>query len=102
MRRLRTLARVLVLTCTLILTGCAISRPAIERQTVWATMGTPARITDDREVEHLIRVDGELVPSRGVLRGMVAIDEPTLNYYRALHEKRGAKEKDGWIRKEGE
>ena len=55
--------------------GCSPAAP--ERRTVWATNGTPGRITDDRPIQHLVKVGDELQPSKGIMRGMVAIDEPT-------------------------
>jgi hypothetical protein len=73
------------------LTGCV--RLATERQVVWAQMGTPARIVDERPVRVLIS-DGEQgwVPSTGRLTGMVAIDEPTLRYYQQLDARHGRSE----------
>lgn len=70
------------------LTGCV--RLATERQVVWAQMGTPARIVDERPVRVLLS-DGEQgwVPGTGRLTGMVAIDEPTLRYYQQLDAQHG-------------
>jgi len=61
------------------------TRWAVDREVVWAEMGTPARIVDDREVRVLVS-DGEggFLPGRAVLKGMVALDEPTLQYYQKL------------------
>lgn len=64
---------------SLALSGCV--RSATQREIVWAQMGTPARIVDQRQVEVLVS-DGEggWLPGTAVLRGMVALDEPTLQY----------------------
>jgi len=52
-------------------------------------MGTPARIVDDEKVEVLVPDGhGGWNPGKASLSGMVAIDEPTLEYYRALDQKR--------------
>jgi hypothetical protein len=79
----------LALTCTLTLSGCSISLgPVAERETTWAVMGTPARIVDERKLEILVP-DGKggWQRSTGVLKGQMSLDEPTLEYYRQLHEK---------------
>lgn len=77
--RYRTLTA-LTLLFSLTLTGC--TRWALAREVVWAEMGTPARIVDDRLINVLVP-DGEggLMPGQARLQGMVAIDEPTLKYY---------------------
>jgi hypothetical protein len=74
------------------LTGCG--RFATERHVVWAQMGTPARIVDDRPVEILVSDgNGGWQSGTGRLAGMVAIDEPTLEYYQNLdHKSRQANE----------
>lgn len=81
------------LTATLLLTlivstGCEINgiRQVTERETTWAKMGTPCRITDKRLIEISIPYTDEKKekawrPSTASLEGMVAIDEPTLEYY---------------------
>lgn len=62
------------------LTGCV--RFAETRTVVWARMGTPARIIDERPVRVLVpAADGGWEPAEGVLTGMVALDEPTLELY---------------------
>lgn len=69
----------------LTLTGCA--RFAETRTVVWARMGTPARITDERPIEVLVPTapgpDGKAgwEPATAKLTGMVALDEPTLEVY---------------------
>ncbi len=75
----------LILLCSLGLTGCA--RWAVDREIVWAQMGTPARIVDERPVRVLVP-DGEggFLPGTARLQGMVALDEPTLEYYRRLSQ----------------
>lgn len=68
-----------------VLTGCA--RLATHREIVWAQIGTPARITDERSVQVLIPDGaGGWLPGEAVLRGMIAMDEPTLEYYQQLDE----------------
>lgn len=76
---MRQLRIALVLVSLLTLTGCGIFSPAApERRTVWAQIGTPGRIIDDKPIAHLVKDDeGNLQPSKGIMRGMVAIDEPT-------------------------
>lgn len=82
----------LIIVCLLTLTGCFVptaGRQMVTREVVWAKMGTPARITDEREIRVLVP-DGEggWLPGRAKLTGMVTIDEPTLDYYRSLHAER--------------
>ena len=70
----------LILLCLPALTGCG--RWALDREIVWAQMGTPARIVDQREVQVLVSDGaGGWLPGRARLTGMVAIDEPTLIHY---------------------
>jgi len=80
----------LLLMCTLLLPGCvaSASRPLKTNEITWAKMGTPARIVDEQKVKVLVP-DGQggWSPGKGNLSGMVAIDEPTLEYYRALDQK---------------
>lgn len=66
--------------------GCA--RLAHDRTVIWAQMGTPARIIDTRSLSIVIP-DGQggWLPARGALTGMVAIDEPTLEYFQDLEQK---------------
>ena len=65
---------------SLTLTGCA--RFAETRTVVWARMGTPARITDERPIEVLVpTTNGGWEPATAKLTGMVALDEPTLDLY---------------------
>jgi hypothetical protein len=53
-------------------------------------MGTPARITDPRQVQVLVpNESGTWTPATANLQGMIAIDEPTLEYYQALHAQHG-------------
>lgn len=84
----------LLLTLTLSLPGCvaSASRPLKTNEITWAKMGTPARIVDEQKVKVLVP-DGQggWTPGKGKLAGMVAIDEPTLEYYRALDQKNGDK-----------
>ena len=74
-----------ILLASLCLPGCV--RSALEREIVWAQMGTPARIVDDRPVAVLVP-DGQggWLPGEAVLRGMVALDEPTLQVYQDEHD----------------
>lgn len=84
----------LLLTLTLSLPGCvaSASRPLKTNEITWAKMGTPARIVDEQKVKVLVP-DGQggWTPGRANLAGMVAIDEPTLEYYRGLDQKYGEK-----------
>jgi len=82
----------LLLIASLALTGCASflgrqvpERVALSREVVWAQMGTPARIVDDRPIQ-VVLPDGKggWLPGEARLQGMVALDEPTLDYYRSL------------------
>ncbi|MBA3935833.1 MAG: hypothetical protein H0X38_00050 [Planctomycetes bacterium] len=77
----------LLLIVSLALTGCGIfpERVALSREVVWAQMGTPARIVDDRPIQ-VVLPDGKggWLPGEARLQGMVALDEPTLDYYRNL------------------
>jgi len=77
----------LLLIVSLALTGCGIfpERMALSREVVWAQMGTPARIVDDRPIQ-VVLPDGKggWLPGEARLQGMVALDEPTLDYYRKL------------------
>ncbi len=77
----------LLLIASLALTGCGIfpERVALSREVVWAQMGTPARIVDDRPIQ-VVLPDGKggWLPGEARLQGMVAVDEPTLDYYRSL------------------
>ncbi len=85
MNRMTRMAPILV--CMLTLSGCLPSadRPTHTREVTWAKMGTPARIVDDRSVKVLVP-DGQggWLPGKSALTGMVALDEPTLEYYRSL------------------
>ena len=73
----------LILLSSLALSGCG--RWAVDREVVWARMGTPACIVDERPVRVLVPDgDGGFLPGQANLVGMVAIDEPTLEYYRRL------------------
>jgi len=62
----------------LILTGC--ERVSVERQVVWAKMGSIARIVDDRKIKVMIKDStGSWITADASLQGMVAVDEPTIN-----------------------
>lgn len=91
--RTRLAARILLIligSTLLAIPGCEINgiRQVTERETTWAKMGTPCRITDKRLIE--ISIPDGIDPvtrekkwrlSTAALNGMVAIDEPTLEYY---------------------
>lgn len=73
----------LTLLCLPVLSGC--TRWAVDREVVWAQMGTPARIVDERPVRVLVPDgNGGFLPGTARLQGMVALDEPTLTYYQRL------------------
>lgn len=77
----------LLVIASLALSGCELfpERVALNREVVWAQMGTPARIVDDRPIR-VVLPDGKggWMPGEARLLGMVALDEPTLDYYRTL------------------
>lgn len=77
----------LLVIASLALSGCELfpERVALSREVVWAQMGTPARIVDDRSIR-VVLPDGKggWMPGEARLQGMVALDEPTLDYYRKL------------------
>ena len=76
----RAIQLALILLASPALTGCV--RFTETRTVVWARMGTPARIIDDRPVRVLVpTATGGWEPAEGVLTGMVALDEPTLELY---------------------
>lgn len=105
----RLLLSSLVLCSLLLATGCP-----KEVETVWAKTGTPARVIDKKEVkvtdkdknpktvtgeqivddspvEHLITKDnGEIETSKSSLKGLMVIDESTLEYYKTLDKLYGA------------
>lgn len=92
----RVMLLLLLVTPTPALSGCvgSVSRPLKTNEITWAKMGTPARIVDEQKVKVLIPDrNGGWSPGKGKLSGMVAIDEPTLEYYRAL-DQRGKDPKD--------
>jgi hypothetical protein len=71
-----------------VLSGCGVTLgPTAERLTVWAKMGTPCRIVDERRLDVLVP-DGQggWTRSTANLCGMCALDEPTLEYYRQLDQ----------------
>ena len=72
-----------------ILVGCSgvTLGPQVERDTIWAKMGTPGRVVDARMVDVLVpNVDGKWVRSRACVAGMCLIDEPTLTLYQRAYE----------------
>lgn len=106
----------LALASTLVLGGCS---RTTERETIWAEIGTPSKITekremkisdkdgdpktktfetilDDKDAAILIKnAKGEEKTSKSVLRGLMTIDEATLTYYQELDKAYGAQfEKD--------
>jgi len=86
---MRVILAALILAGSLALNGCGVTLgPVVERQTIWARMGTPGRIVDDRDVEVLVP-DGQggWTRTRAKLAGMCVLDEPTLEYYRGLDAK---------------
>ena len=74
------------------LSGCAVSTSGGVRtvEVTWAKMGTPARIVDEHKIKVLVPDgNGGWTPGAGSLSGMIAIDEPTLEYYRDLDRQYG-------------
>lgn len=88
---------ILIPACTLILTGClSISgptQPAREVNYTRVKLGTPAYVVNDAGKPQVVRVQiknqetDKLEAGKMDANGMVLIDEPTLDYYRALHAK---------------
>lgn len=75
-----------LLAATLLLSpsGCTLFSERTH-EIVWAKMGTPARIVDSEPVKVLVpQDDGKWTPLEADLSGMIAIDEPTLNYLKSL------------------
>lgn len=80
----RSILAALAATCMLAQTGCTLFAERTH-EIVWAKMGTPARIVDDRPVKVTVpRDDGTWSPMEADLSGMVALDEPTLEHYQDL------------------
>ena len=54
-------------------------------------LGTPAYVVNEAGKPQIVRVqimnEGKLVAGKMDANGMVLIDEPTLEYYKSLHEK---------------
>lgn len=81
----------LLAAATLALSGCTLFAERTFEVT-WARMGTPARIVDDTPVRIQIPDgSGGWTPSQADLSGMIALDEPTLEYYQGLDAKAKAK-----------
>lgn len=92
--------------------SCSFIEQRAEREIIWAKLGTPAKVTDKKEVkitdnnantfngelvksddnlEVIIKTDkGEEKVAKASLRGLIVIDEPTFEYYQALHKAYGA------------
>jgi hypothetical protein len=83
-----------VLLALVLLGGCSFTiGPKVERETIWARKGTAGRVADKREIEVLVPDGaGGWKRSRAQCDGMCLIDEPTLTYYRDLHQKHGKAE----------
>ena len=58
------------------LSGCG--RISMQREIVWAKMGTMGRVVAAKDVELLVEQDGELVPAKADIVGMMVIDQITL------------------------
>lgn len=79
---------ILILVAMLTLNGCV--RLASERHVVWARLGTPAKIIHEKPVQILIPLTDEQGNvswklGEASLQGMIAIDEPTLEFYQQLN-----------------
>lgn len=77
-RRLKAVA--LSLLTTLILSGCGglTLGPKVETKIIWETIGTPAQVTDDREIEVLVPdAGGKKAVGRVNPAGRMLIDRPT-------------------------
>jgi len=85
----------LITLCSLILSGCVSLGPKESVKEVEFTrvkMGTPAYVVNEAGKPQIVRAqvmgsDGKLTLGKIDANGMVLIDEPTLDYYRALHAK---------------
>jgi len=87
--------RLLILPSMLILSGCVSLGPKESVKEVEFTrvkLGTPAYVVNEAGKPQVVRAqvmgpDKKLMLGKIDANGMVLIDEPTLDYYRALHEK---------------
>ena len=94
--RIQALTRkLLILLCTLTPSGCVSLGPQESLKEVEFTrvkLGTPAYVVNEAGKPQVVRAqvmgpDKKLMLGKIDANGMVLIDEPTLDYYRALHEK---------------
>ena len=87
--------KALILASLLTLSGCVSLGPKETVREVEFTrvkLGTPAYVVNEAGKPQIVRAQvpkegGGLEVGRIDANGMVLIDEPTLDYYRALHEK---------------
>ena len=80
----RSIFTLLAVTLLLAPTGCTLFSERTH-EIVWAKMGTPARIVGSEPVKVLVpQGDGKWTPVEADLSGMMAIDEPTLEYLKSL------------------
>ena len=96
---------ILITVCMLIPIGClsisAPTQPAREVNYTRVKLGTPAYVVNEAGKPQVVRVQiknqetGKLEVGKMDANGMVLIDEPTLEYYMALHEKAKGKSGDG-------
>jgi hypothetical protein len=85
----------LIILCSLTLSGCVSLGPkeiVKEIEFTRVKMGTPAYVVNEAGKPQIVRAqvmgqDGKLSLGKIDANGMVLIDEPTLDYYRALHAK---------------
>ena len=92
---LRRMLKILTLSCLLTLSACVSLGPkeiVKEVEFTRVKLGSPAYVVNEAGKPQIVRAqiqdkDGKLILGRIDANGMVLIDEPTLDYYRALHEK---------------
>lgn len=92
---LRRMLKILTLSCLLTLSACvSLGKQEIVKEVEFTRvkLGSPAYVVNEAGKPQIVRAqiqdkDGKLILGRIDANGMVMIDEPTLDYYRALHEK---------------
>ena len=91
----RRMLKILTLSCLLTLSACVSLGPkeiVKEVEFTRVKLGSPAYVVNEAGKPQIVRAqvqnnDGKLILGKIDANGMVLIDEPTLDYYRALHEK---------------
>lgn len=96
MHALRKSQTILTIAGMLLLSGCvSLGRPETVREVHFTRvkMGTPAYVVNEVGKPQIVRaqimVEGKLEVGKVDANGMVLLDEPTLDYYRALDAQKG-------------